>query len=65
MDVQTMAILADNNVTSTDFSEAVKLCLPPIPSELPNTADRRDYTDTRIFTIDPAGSKSKDYHVLL
>lgn len=56
LDVQIMAILADNNVTDSEFGEAVVACLPSIPAQLPDTNDRRDCTNMRLFTIDPAHS---------
>ncbi|KAI8066894.1 hypothetical protein BC940DRAFT_239558 [Gongronella butleri] len=62
LDVQTMAILADNNVTHTDFTDQVYKCLPSIPydfSPVP-TDRRRDFTGIRAFTIDPAGSDVLD-----
>ncbi|KAI9318073.1 hypothetical protein BX666DRAFT_1934548 [Dichotomocladium elegans] len=61
VDVQIMAILADNNVTDNEFSDAVLGCLPPASSlALPNTADRRDFTNVPTFTIDPEGSNVLD-----
>lgn len=56
-----MAILADNNVTHTDFSEQVNKCLPSIPYDFSPIPDdqRRNFTDTRVFTIDPTGSDGK------
>lgn len=56
LDVQVMAILADNNVTDSEFGEAVMACLPSLPAQLPDTNDRRDCTNMRLFTIDPANS---------
>lgn len=63
LDVQTMAILADNNVTDTDFSEPVKMCLPTEPVRPLETQDggRRDYTNLRAFTMDPAGSNGNGW----
>ncbi|KAI9033971.1 hypothetical protein CLU79DRAFT_726481 [Phycomyces nitens] len=61
--VQTMAILADNNVTDMPFAEQVMLCLPPMPYSLPtDTSDnqRRDLRSTRIFTLDPENSRVLD-----
>ncbi|KAF7731437.1 hypothetical protein EC973_000245 [Apophysomyces ossiformis] len=52
---QTQAILADNNVTDTEFSEAVQQCIPSPPCQFSDDG-RRDLSDTRMFTIDPAGS---------
>ncbi|KAI8076809.1 uncharacterized protein BX664DRAFT_362733 [Halteromyces radiatus] len=62
LDVQTMAILADNNVTHTDFSEQVNKCLPSMPYDFTPIPDdhRRDFTDIRVFTIDPSGSDVLD-----
>lgn len=58
-----MAILADNNVTHTEFSDQVNKCLPSIPYDFtPIPAEgRRDFTDARVFTIDPAGSDGKGW----
>ncbi|CDH57087.1 rnb-domain-containing protein [Lichtheimia corymbifera JMRC:FSU:9682] len=60
LDVQVMAILADNNVTDSEFGEAVMACLPSLPAQLPDTNDRRDCTNMRLFTIDPANSSVLD-----
>ncbi|KAI9301342.1 hypothetical protein BJ944DRAFT_252398 [Cunninghamella echinulata] len=62
LDVQTMAILADNNVTHSEFSDQVNKCLPSIPYDFTPVADdrRRDFTKTRVFTIDPEGSDVLD-----
>ncbi|ORZ17063.1 hypothetical protein BCR42DRAFT_490992 [Absidia repens] len=62
LDVQTMAILADNNVTHTEFSEQVNKCLPSIPYDYSPIPDdiRRNFTDVRVFTIDPVNSDVLD-----
>ncbi|KAI7887119.1 RNB-domain-containing protein [Lichtheimia hyalospora FSU 10163] len=60
LDVQIMAILADNNVTDSEFGEAVMACLPSIPAQLPDTSDRRDCTQMNLFTIDPTNSSVLD-----
>ncbi|KAI8379477.1 uncharacterized protein BYT42DRAFT_568944 [Radiomyces spectabilis] len=62
VDTQIKAILADNNVTDVDFSDAVKDCLPPIPYDFADCPDgsRRDLRNTRLFTMDPANSKVLD-----
>ncbi|CAO3587453.1 unnamed protein product [Absidia cylindrospora] len=62
LDVQTMAILADNNVTHTEFSEQVNKCLPSIPYDYSPIPDdnRRNFTDCRVFTIDPVNSDVLD-----
>ncbi|KAI8332641.1 hypothetical protein BC941DRAFT_381247 [Chlamydoabsidia padenii] len=62
LDVQTMAILADNNVTHTEFSEQVNKCLPSIPydfSPIPED-NRRNFIDVRVFTIDRKDSDVLD-----
>lgn len=57
LSTQTKAIFADNNVTDSDFSDAVKSCLPSIPFALEADRSRRDLReDTLTFTIDPKGS---------
>ncbi|KAI7858963.1 hypothetical protein BDC45DRAFT_553924 [Circinella umbellata] len=64
LDVQVMAILADNNVSEQPFSDSVMSCLPTSNNVESFTAtelkDRRDYTKERIFTIDPMGSNALD-----
>jgi exoribonuclease R len=52
--VQTQALLADNNVTDSEFSEAVMNCLPELPwtPEESDLEDRREFKDIRIFTIE-------------
>ncbi|KAF7725621.1 hypothetical protein EC973_009500 [Apophysomyces ossiformis] len=60
LNVQTMAILADNNITDTEFSDQVMKCLPSIPFEFNEIPDetRRDLRDIRTFTIDLVGSNT-------
>ncbi|KAG0174502.1 hypothetical protein DFQ30_004135 [Apophysomyces sp. BC1015] len=62
LNVQIMAILADNNITDTDFSEQVHKCLPSLPFEFAEIPDetRRDLRDIRTFTVDPVGSSVLD-----
>ncbi|KAI8337432.1 hypothetical protein BC941DRAFT_513290 [Chlamydoabsidia padenii] len=62
LDVQTMAILADNNVTHTEFSEQVNKCLPSIPYDFSPIPDdkRRAFNEARVFTIDPSNSDVLD-----
>ncbi|KAI7902610.1 uncharacterized protein BX663DRAFT_472968 [Cokeromyces recurvatus] len=58
LDVQIKAILADNNVSDTPFTEAVMDCIPS-PYQFTNEEYRRDLTlddHHRMITIDPAGS---------
>ncbi|KAG2187329.1 hypothetical protein INT44_005015 [Umbelopsis vinacea] len=52
--VQTQALLADNNVTDSEFSEAVMNCLPELPwtPEEADLEDRREFKDVRVFTIE-------------
>jgi protein SSD1 len=67
LETQTKAILADNNVTNSEFSEAVQSCLPPLSFDCGSDIDnsRRDLRDNTVtFTIDPKGSNGK-MHILL
>lgn len=66
LSTQTKAIFADNNVTDSDFSEAVQSCLPSIPFNLEETdASRRDLRhDTVTFTIDTEGSDGKFFFIV-
>jgi len=60
LSTQTKAIFADNNVTDSEFSEAVASCLPNLPFNLASDDSRRDLReDTLCFTIDPKGSNGK------
>lgn len=60
LSTQTKAIFADNNVTDSEFSEAVSSCLPNLPFNLASDDSRRDLReDTLCFTIDPKGSNGK------
>jgi len=54
IEVQTQALLADNNVTDTEFNEAVMNCLPALPwtASATDIEDRRDFRDTRTFTVE-------------
>jgi protein SSD1 len=60
--VQTKALLADNNAAMSDFSDAVKACLPQTPFELSDIeiAQRRDLRSQRVFTINSKGTKVQD-----
>ncbi|KAI8877251.1 RNB-domain-containing protein [Backusella circina FSU 941] len=54
LSVQIQAILADNNITNIDFTDAVMQCFPPAPFRFTTCDDsRRDMSDTRLVTIDP------------
>ncbi|OAD05494.1 hypothetical protein MUCCIDRAFT_141613, partial [Mucor lusitanicus CBS 277.49] len=61
LSTQTKAIFADNNVTDSEFSEAVTSCLPNLPFNLDSDDSRRDLRDDTVcFTIDPKGSNVLD-----
>ncbi|KAK4519063.1 uncharacterized protein ATC70_009293 [Mucor velutinosus] len=61
LSTQTKAIFADNNVTDSEFSDAVYSCLPNLPFNLDSDDSRRDLRgDTVCFTIDPKGSNVLD-----
>ncbi|RUS22900.1 hypothetical protein BC937DRAFT_95258 [Endogone sp. FLAS-F59071] len=62
IDIETQALLADNNVHDVEFSEAVLKCLPPIPWVIPEKeyTTRRDLRASRIFTIDPPTANDLD-----
>jgi len=62
IEVETEALLKDNNVISEEFSENVMKCLPVTPWIIPEKEleTRRDLRTTRIFTIDPPASKDLD-----
>jgi protein SSD1 len=55
-------LLKDSNFSTADFAEAVLKCLPPIPYSIPprELEIRRDFRDTRLFTIDPSTAKDLD-----
>lgn len=61
MDVQTKAILADNNVTDTEFADTVMECLPSIPYTIDadTLSARRNLCDTRMFTLNAMGDDGK------
>ncbi|CAG8785044.1 17185_t:CDS:2, partial [Acaulospora morrowiae] len=62
VEVETEALLKDNNVSSEEFSENITKCLPVIPWTIPEKEieTRRDLRSTRIFTIDPNTAKDID-----
>jgi protein SSD1 len=62
IDVETEALLKDNNVSSEEFNENVTKCLPAIPWTIPEKEFeiRRDLRSTRIFTIDPSTANDLD-----
>jgi protein SSD1 len=57
--------LADNNVTDTEFNEAVMNCLPALPWTASETdiGERRDFRDARMFTVEEKkqGKSSKRF----
>jgi protein SSD1 len=62
IEIETEALLADNNVTTTAFGEKVEKCLPELPWSIPEKelGRRRDLRNDCIFTIDPATAKDLD-----
>ncbi|CAI2180934.1 5098_t:CDS:10 [Funneliformis geosporum] len=62
IDVETEALLKDNNVSSEEFNEVVTKCLPSLPWTIPEKEfdTRRDLRTARIFTIDPSSAKDLD-----
>ncbi|KAF9937079.1 hypothetical protein BGZ65_001836 [Modicella reniformis] len=62
IEIETEALLADNNITTTAFGEKVEKCLPEIPWVLPEKemTNRRDLRQSCTFTIDPATAKDLD-----
>ncbi|CAG8469835.1 4725_t:CDS:10, partial [Acaulospora colombiana] len=62
VDVETEALLKDNNVTSEEFGENITKSLPIIPWNISekDIELRRDLRSIRIFTIDPSTAKDID-----
>ncbi|KAF9577226.1 hypothetical protein BGW38_007711, partial [Lunasporangiospora selenospora] len=62
IEIETEALLADNNVTTTTFGEKVEKCLPELPWAIPEKelCRRRDLRQSCTFTIDPATAKDLD-----
>ncbi|CAO3575036.1 unnamed protein product [Mortierella alpina] len=62
IDIETEALLADNNITTTAFGEKVEKCLPELPWIIPEKEliHRRDLRQSCTFTIDPATAKDLD-----
>ncbi|KAI7823639.1 hypothetical protein BC939DRAFT_397083 [Gamsiella multidivaricata] len=62
IEIETEALLANNNVITTAFGEKVEKCLPEIPWVIPEKelSRRRDLRKDCIFTIDPATAKDLD-----
>ncbi|CAG8468589.1 15982_t:CDS:10 [Racocetra fulgida] len=63
IEVETEALLKDNNVSSEEFNENVTKCLPSTPWTIPEKEieTRRDLrSTTRIFSIDPPTAKDLD-----
>ncbi|KAF9185180.1 hypothetical protein BGZ50_003238, partial [Haplosporangium sp. Z 11] len=62
IDIETEALLADNNVMTGAFGEKVEKCLPELPWTIPekDLLNRRDLRQSCTFTIDPATAKDLD-----
>ncbi|KAF9173574.1 hypothetical protein BGX20_002791 [Mortierella sp. AD010] len=62
IEIETEALLADNNITTTAFGEKVEKCLPELPWVISEKelSSRRDLRNTCTFTIDPATAKDLD-----
>lgn len=62
LEVESSALLKDCNFPTEEFQEATLRCLPPIPWTIPEREYefRRDLTNERVFTIDPATAKDLD-----
>nr|CAG8543290.1 12896_t:CDS:10 [Entrophospora candida] len=62
IDVETQALIRDNNISTEEFNENVLKCLPQTPWTIPEEEIemRRDLRSIRIFTIDPSGAKDLD-----
>ncbi|KAF9360166.1 hypothetical protein BGX26_010305, partial [Mortierella sp. AD094] len=62
IEIETEALLADNNITTTVFGEKVEKCLPELPWAIPEKelSSRRDLRQNCTFTIDPATAKDLD-----
>ncbi|KAG0362050.1 hypothetical protein BGZ54_008789 [Gamsiella multidivaricata] len=62
IEIETEALLADNNVMTTAFGEKVEKCLPELPWAIPENelSRRRDLRQSCTFTIDPATAKDLD-----
>ncbi|KAF9108310.1 hypothetical protein BGX27_008401 [Mortierella sp. AM989] len=62
IDIETEALLADNNVITTVFGEKVEKCLPELPWIITEKelGCRRDLRQSCTFTIDPATAKDLD-----
>ncbi|KAG0301184.1 hypothetical protein BGZ98_008554 [Dissophora globulifera] len=62
IEIETEALLADNNITTTPFGEKVEKCLPELPWAIPEKelSRRRDLRQCCTFTIDPATARDLD-----
>lgn len=62
IEVETEALLKDNNFGQEDFADNITKTLPPIPLSISEheTSYRRDLRGERVFTIDPASAKDLD-----
>ncbi|KAJ3213909.1 hypothetical protein HDU67_002315 [Dinochytrium kinnereticum] len=59
---ETQALLLEHGIYWDEFSEAVLACLPATPWQIPATEveRRRDFRNTRIFSVDPATARDLD-----
>ncbi|KAF9976838.1 hypothetical protein BGZ73_007637 [Actinomortierella ambigua] len=62
IEIETEALLADNNVVTTPFGEKVEKCLPELPWSITEKeqSKREDLRNTCTFTIDPVTAKDLD-----
>jgi protein SSD1 len=62
IDVETEALLVDNNILTRDFDESIDKCLPRLPWTIPESEvrKRRDLREDCVFTIDPPTAKDLD-----
>ncbi|KAI9343075.1 hypothetical protein DFJ73DRAFT_842129 [Zopfochytrium polystomum] len=60
--IETEAILVENGIHWSDFPEPVLECLPSMPWTVPESEclKRRDFRDTRVFSIDPLTARDLD-----
>ncbi|KAG0226883.1 hypothetical protein BGW41_004060 [Actinomortierella wolfii] len=62
VEIETEALLADNNVTTAAFGEKVEKCLPELPWSITEKeqSKREDLRNICTFTIDPVTAKDLD-----
>ncbi|OZJ02681.1 hypothetical protein BZG36_04053 [Bifiguratus adelaidae] len=59
LNIESQALMADHNITDTEFGEAVLKCLPAAPWSIPESekSARRDFSGDTMFTVDSPGAK--------